>query len=108
MFIVSSIWRLKSGGRLGFITSDSFLTLNTHTKLREFILNSCKIKEILLAPKHLFDNQNTSTSTVIIILEKCSGKENRVNRLEKKIRMKINHSFFNKINCFIINVFSPN
>ena len=26
MFIVSSIWRLKEGGRLGFITSDSFLT----------------------------------------------------------------------------------
>ena len=39
MFIVNSIWRLKNGGRLGFITSDSFLTLNTHTRLRKFILN---------------------------------------------------------------------
>ena len=87
MFIVSSIWRLKSGGRLGFITSDSFLTLNTHTKLRRFILNTCKIKEILLAPKNLFDDQNVSTSTVIIILEKCSGKENRINRLENNMRI---------------------
>ena len=41
MFIVNSIWRLKEGGKLGFITSDSFLTLNTHTKLRKFILNNC-------------------------------------------------------------------
>jgi hypothetical protein len=84
MFIVSSIWRLKNGGRLGFITSDSFLTLRTHTKLRRFILNTCKINEILLPPKNLFDNQNVSTSPVIIILTKCSGKENRVNR-EKNI-----------------------
>ena len=87
MFIVSSIWRLKSGGRLGFITSDSFLTLNTHTKLRRFILNTCKIKEILLAPKNLFDDQKVSTSTAIIILEKCSGKENRKNRLENNMRI---------------------
>ena len=34
MFIVNSIWRLKNGGKLGFIISDSFLTLNTHTRLR--------------------------------------------------------------------------
>jgi type I restriction-modification system DNA methylase subunit len=51
MFIVNSIWRLKEGGKLGFITSDSFLTLSTHKKLRKFILNNCKINEILLAPK---------------------------------------------------------
>ena len=87
MFIVSSIWRLKNGGRLGFITSDSFLTLNTHTKLRRFILSTCKIKEILLAPKNLFDSQNVSTSTVIIVLEKCSGKENKRNRLENIMRI---------------------
>jgi len=75
MFIVNSIWRLKNGGKLGFITSDSFLTLSTHEKLRRFILNTCKIKEILLAPKNLFDKHEVSTSPVIIILEKCSGKD---------------------------------
>ena len=87
MFIVSSIWRLRNGGKLAFITSDSFLTLNSHTKLRSFILKSCKIIEILLAPKSLFDNQNVSTSTVIIILEKCSGKENRIKRFENIMRV---------------------
>ncbi|MFX1306024.1 MAG: class I SAM-dependent DNA methyltransferase [Promethearchaeota archaeon] len=75
MFIINSIWRLKEGGKLGFITSDSFLTLSTHKKLRRFILNNCKINEILLAPKNLFSNQNVSTSPVIIILTKCSGKK---------------------------------
>ncbi|MFW9817991.1 MAG: N-6 DNA methylase [Candidatus Thorarchaeota archaeon] len=80
MFIINSIWRLKEGGRLGFITSDSFLTLSTHKKLRKFILNNCKIIEILLAPKNLFSNQNVSTSPVIIILQKCSGQKNKTQR----------------------------
>ncbi len=77
MFIVNSIWRLKEGGKLGFITSDSFLTLSTHMKLRKFILDTCKIDEILLAPKNLFDNQNVNTNPVIIILSKFTGENNR-------------------------------
>ncbi|MEE9378045.1 MAG: N-6 DNA methylase [Candidatus Lokiarchaeia archaeon] len=85
MFIVNSIWRLKEGGKLGFITSDSFLTLSTHKKLRRFILNNCKINEILLAPKNLFSNQNVSTSPVIIILTKCSGQKNRKLRENNKM-----------------------
>ena len=87
MFIVNSIWRLKEGGKLGFITSDSFLTLSTHKKLRKFILNNCKINEILLAPKNLFSNQNVSTSPVIIILTKCSGHKNKKIRENNLMRI---------------------
>ncbi len=87
MFIVNSIWRLKNGGKLGFITSDSFLTLNTHTKLRKFILNNCKINEILLSPKNLFDSQNVSTNAAIIILTKCTGKKAKNARLENIMRI---------------------
>ena len=77
MFIVNSIWRLKEGGKLGFITSDSFLSLSTHTKLRKFILKNCLINEILLAPRDLFSNQNVSTSPAILILTKCSSEQMR-------------------------------
>ena len=87
MFIVNSIWRLKDGGRLGFITSDSFLSLSTHTRLREFILENCLIIEILLAPKHLFSDQKVSTNPAIIILEKCSGKHNQVRRNQNVMRI---------------------
>ncbi|MFX0187181.1 MAG: class I SAM-dependent DNA methyltransferase [Candidatus Hodarchaeota archaeon] len=87
MFIINSIWRLKNGGKLGFIISDSFLTLNTHTKFRKFILENCKISEILLAPKDLFESQDVSTNPVIIILEKCVGKENRIQRKENIMRI---------------------
>lgn len=80
MFIVNSIWRLKEGGKLGFITSDSFLTLSTHRKLRNFILENCIINEILLAPRDLFSNQNVNTSPVIIILTKCTGRNYQFTR----------------------------
>jgi hypothetical protein len=76
MFIVNSIWRLKEGGKLGFITSDSFLTLSTHLKLRRFILENCIIDEILLAPTNLFDKQKVSTYPVIFFLTKCSKEKN--------------------------------
>ncbi|MDX1797672.1 MAG: N-6 DNA methylase [Candidatus Lokiarchaeia archaeon] len=87
MFIINSIWRLKEGGKLGFITSDSFLTLSTHKKLRKFILNSCKIIEILLAPKNLFSNQNVNTSPAIIVLQKCSGHKNKGMRENNLMRI---------------------
>ncbi|MFX1595681.1 MAG: class I SAM-dependent DNA methyltransferase [Promethearchaeota archaeon] len=87
MFIVNSIWRLKEGGKLGFITSDSFLTLSTHKKLRKFILNNCKINEILLAPKNLFSSQKVSINPVIIILTKCSGKINKIFRENNLMRI---------------------
>ena len=87
MFMVNGIWRLKEGGKLGFITSDSFLTLRTHAKLRRFILDNCLIDEILLAPKNLFDNQDVSTSPLIIIITKCSGKTNEEERRNNKMKI---------------------
>ena len=87
MFIVNSVWRLKEGGKLGFITSDSFLTLNTHKKLRSFILNNCKINEILLSPSNLFSDQKVSTSPVIIILTKLSGLKNKPKRDSNVMRI---------------------
>lgn len=87
MFLVNSIWRLKEGGKLGFITSDSFLTLSTHKKLRRFILNNCLINEILLAPKGLFSNQKVSTSPVILILTKYTGHKNKITRENNIMRI---------------------
>ena len=87
MFIVNSVWRLKEGGKLAFITSDSFLTLRTHQRLRSFILKSCLINEILLAPQDLFSSQNVSTSPVIIVLTKFSKKNQKKKRLNNTIRV---------------------
>ena len=48
MFFANSIERLREGGRLCLITNDSFRTLTTHSALRRYILDRCKIVEILL------------------------------------------------------------
>jgi hypothetical protein len=77
MFIINAIWRLKEEGKLCFITSDSFLTLRTHTRLRRFILQNCAINEILLAPQNLFSNQGVNTSPVIVTLTKSTKNEGK-------------------------------
>ena len=87
MFIVNSIWRLKEGGKLGFITSDSFLTLSTHKKLRKFILDNCRINEITLAPANLFIKQKVNTSPVIIFFTKTTGSLNKDKRDNNMMRV---------------------
>ncbi|MFX1353840.1 MAG: Eco57I restriction-modification methylase domain-containing protein, partial [Promethearchaeota archaeon] len=87
MFIVNSIWRLKEGGKLGFITSDSFLTLITHKKLRKFLLENTILNEIILPPKDLFSNQGVSTSPVIVVLTKCTGKHNSAKREKNVVKV---------------------
>ena len=87
MFIVNSIWRLKEGGKMAFITSDSFLTLRTHQRLRKFILRNCLINELLLAPQDLFSNQNVSTSPAIIVLTKCSKRNQGEKRMNNPMRV---------------------
>ena len=85
MFIVNSIWRLKEGGKLAFITSDTFLTLRTHQSLRKFILRNCLVNEIILAPQDLFSSQNVNTSPAIIVLTKSSKNSQREKRLSNPI-----------------------
>jgi len=88
MFIVNSMERLREGGIMCFITSDSFLSISTHEKLRKYILNNCLIKEILLAPQNLFPHARFQfAGRSIITLEKCSGNENLEIREKNKMRL---------------------
>ena len=73
LFIYRAFSLLRNGGVLCFITSDTFLTLKYHEKLRLFLLNNAKIKEIVLAPKNVFSGQGVSVFPCIIVLEKCSN-----------------------------------
>lgn len=77
MFMYLGVNFLKEGGKLCFIISDTFLTLGTHKRLREFILRNTKVKEILLAPENLFNNDGASVKTCVITLERCSDISER-------------------------------
>ena len=80
-FIANAIQRAREGGIICLLVSDSFLSIDTHTELRELILSTCKIKEIVLAPTELFRPVATSR-TCILTLEKASGDDNTVARRE--------------------------
>ena len=101
LFLISCIKRLKEGGTLSFIISDTFLHLNNHNKLRKFILDNCKIREIVLLKTKLFPNVNYQYAGICILsLERCSNKEARlgntlrfINRISdiSKLKELINH-----------------
>jgi adenine-specific DNA-methyltransferase len=74
MFTYAMVRALRPGGRLGFILSDTFLSLGTHRRFREWLLNNVKIVEITLAPSRLF---NAAVTTAIIIVERCEADEER-------------------------------
>jgi len=59
---------LKPEGQLSFITSDTYLTLGIHKKLRKWLLDNFAIKEITLCPKSLFNGLNASVHTSIITI----------------------------------------
>jgi len=85
LFIHEGIERLKEGGTLCMIVLDSFLTNIYYKPLREYILNTCRISEILLAPWRLFHDQKADVRTAIITLEKCSGIEKLEKREDNKM-----------------------
>ncbi len=78
MFIVNAIERLREGGRLCFITSDSFRSLTTHRLLRRHILDHCKIIELLTTTTRGFEGVSFQyAGMAIVTLEKCSDVEKR-------------------------------
>lgn len=65
---------LKPGGRLVFITPDTYLNLHMHTFLRKFILQNSLIKEIAIFPSSFFPGVNFGYSKLsIITLEKTDN-----------------------------------
>jgi hypothetical protein len=64
---------LKTGGRLVFITPDTYLNLHMHTYLRKYILNNALIEEIAIFPSSFFPGVNFGYSKLsIITLTKCN------------------------------------
>jgi hypothetical protein len=67
---------LKPEGQLTFITSDTYLSLGIHKKLRKWLLDNFTIKEITLCPLSLFSELGASVNTSIITIIRKKPKEN--------------------------------
>ncbi|MDO5538095.1 MAG: N-6 DNA methylase [Desulfovibrionaceae bacterium] len=84
LFLLRCVSLLKTGGRLSFIVPDTFLFLNMHTKLREFLLTSTKISEILTFPSKFFPGVSFGYSKLAIVtLERAARGE----ALKNSVRM---------------------
>lgn len=74
-FIEKGISLLGNHGQLGFIVPDTWLTNVQSQKLREFILNTCCIKQILGLPQNVFDD--ATVDTCLLFLQKEEKLDNR-------------------------------
>jgi type I restriction-modification system DNA methylase subunit len=74
VFMERALQLLAQDGRFGFVIPDSFLLGRYFSKLRKYILDNCKIVEIVLFSKD-FWKYGVVGRPVVIILEKGGGQE---------------------------------
>ncbi len=73
MFLSAIVDCAKEGALIGVIVSDSFLTATMHSGLRQQLLDSCSIHQLILCPNDLFWSQKADVRTCIMVLQK--GKQ---------------------------------
>lgn len=79
---------LRANGRIGFITSDKWLTVGYGEDLQNFFLDNFKIKTIISFSHRVFETP--LVPTCITILEKSEDEEERASNIVKFIRIKGN------------------
>jgi type I restriction-modification system DNA methylase subunit len=78
---------LKEGGRMGFVTSNSWLDVGYGYELQKFLLNNFKLVAILESRCEPWF-EGAAINTIVTIVERCSTKEERDNHIAKFIRVK--------------------
>lgn len=78
---------IKEGGRMGFITSNSWLDVDYGYELQKFMLNNFKIIAILESRCEPWF-EDAAINTVVTILERCSNKTERDNHIAKFVKIK--------------------
>ncbi|CQR72822.1 Type IIS restriction enzyme Eco57I [Sporomusa ovata DSM 2662] len=74
LFLERGILALKPGGYLGYITPDSYLLGRYYSKIREFILDNCRVQELALVSSKVFGGVVVGIPA-ITILQKESSEE---------------------------------
>jgi len=78
---------LREGGRLGLITSNSWLDVDYGGDLQRFFLENFKIKAIIESKVERWF-EDADINTAITILERCSNPEERSNNAVRFIQLK--------------------
>jgi hypothetical protein len=78
---------VKEGGRMGFITANSWLDVAYGYELQKFMLNNFKIIAILESRCEPWF-EDAAVNTVVTVLERCSNKADRDNHTAKFVKIK--------------------
>lgn len=78
---------LKEGGRLGLITSNSWLDVDYGGDLQRFFLENFKIKVVIESKVEKWF-EDADINTAITILERCSNREERNRNVVKFVQLK--------------------
>lgn len=78
---------IKEGGRMGFVTSNSWLDVGYGYELQKFILANFKLIAILESRCEPWF-EDAAVNTIVIIAERCSCKEDRDNHIAKFVKIK--------------------
>ena len=78
---------LKEGGRLGLITSNSWLDVDYGGDLQRFFLENFKIKAVIESKVEKWF-EDADINTAITILERCSNREERNRNVVKFVQLK--------------------
>jgi len=78
---------LKEGGRIGYITSNSWLDVDYGKFLQEFLLKNTKIIALIESKVERWF-EDADINTVITIAEKCNNENERNNNIVKFVQLK--------------------
>jgi len=76
MFMQMGIDKLKQGGNFSFIVPDSFLLGRYFSKLRQYILSSCRIEQLLMIRDRVFTIGTVGTSVIFTFQKNRTQSKN--------------------------------
>lgn len=86
-FIILGLSKLNQWGKLGFITTTYWVTADSAVKLRKYILENAKIKEIIFFEEVKIFEHAKGQHSMIFVLTKCFGKEREEGRKNNHIKL---------------------
>jgi len=86
-FMLRGIKFLEEGGRIGYITSNSWLDVDYGKYLQEFLLKNTKIIALIESKVERWF-EDADINTVITIAEKCNNENERNNNIVKFVQLK--------------------
>ncbi|EMY77887.1 N-6 DNA Methylase [Leptospira weilii serovar Ranarum str. ICFT] len=85
-FIILGISKLRDGGKFSFITTQYWLTADGGSNLRNYILNTCKILEIIDFKGIKLFPEAKGQENIVFVLERCEDENERSNNRIKIIQ----------------------